>query len=140
MNARDHFRKTLVVVEDNDSAVAAFELALQDLPGLQLVRYRRAEQALALIEADTTGSCCALVTDLHLVAMDGFELVRRVRERRAEDAFPIVVVSGDSDPGTPERVMRLGASAFFPKPFSPLKLRRTLESLLDENNTPNLSA
>jgi len=46
-------------------------------------------------------------------------------------ATPIIVVSADTDPATPERVAALGVDAFFPKPFSPAQVRRTLEQLLN---------
>jgi DNA-binding NarL/FixJ family response regulator len=45
--------------------------------------------------------------------------------------MPIIVVSADTDPATPERVVALGAEAFFPKPFSPALVRRKLEQLLN---------
>jgi CheY-like chemotaxis protein len=44
---------------------------------------------------------------------------------------PIVVLSGNSSPDTPERVRLLGANAFFAKPYSPVKVLETLETLLD---------
>jgi CheY-like chemotaxis protein len=45
--------------------------------------------------------------------------------------MPIVVVSADTDPATPQRVAQLGVSAFFAKPFSPAEVRRKLEQILD---------
>ena len=63
--------------------------------------------------------------------MDGFELIRRVRADGRLAATPIVVVSADTDPGTPQRIARLGVSAFFPKPFSPAQVRRKLEQILN---------
>jgi CheY-like chemotaxis protein len=62
-------------------------------------------------------------------AMDGFELIERVRAR--SDRLPIVVVSGDTDPATPERLRRLGVDAYFPKPYSPLQVKRKVEELLN---------
>ena len=135
-NRRYDRGRTLIVVEDSDSAAATLEIALEGLSGIEVVRFRRAEDALARIERDG-GACRGLVTDLHLAGMDGFELVGKVRERRAASVFPIVVVSGDGDTDTPERVRRLGANAFFRKPFSPVEVRRTLEDLLDETEDPS---
>ena len=53
-----------------------------------------------------------------------------VRSRSNRAALPILVTSGDSDPGNSERLRRLGADAYFVKPYSPAALRRTLEQLL----------
>ena len=63
--------------------------------------------------------------------MDGYELIRRVREDRKLAATPIIVVSADTDPATPDRIAALGVDAFFPKPFSPAQVRRKLEQILD---------
>jgi CheY-like chemotaxis protein len=68
--------------------------------------------------------------------MDGFELIRRVRADSRFARLPVIVVSGDTDPRTPERVSRLGVDAFFSKPYSPAEVREKLEHLLNANATP----
>jgi CheY-like chemotaxis protein len=95
-----------------------------------------ARQALDLLAKG--GGICAVVTDLNLPSMDGFELIERVRSDSRTARLPIVVISGDSDPRTPERIYRLGADAFFGKPYSPAQVRQKLEQLLDANS-PSLS-
>jgi CheY-like chemotaxis protein len=72
----------------------------------------------------------AVLTDIRMPGMDGFELVRFVRSHRRHVGTPIIVVTADTDPETPERASRLGANAFFGKPFSPRAVRRALEDLL----------
>jgi PleD family two-component response regulator len=62
--------------------------------------------------------------------MDGFELIERVRGHRVHQSVPIMVITGSSDPDAPQRVERLGANAFFMKPYSPLQVREKLEQLL----------
>jgi len=69
--------------------------------------------------------------------MDGFELIERVRASAPVIYVPIIGVSGDSDPDTPDRVRRLGADAYFAKPYSPAAVRETLERLLHENPSPS---
>ena len=72
----------------------------------------------------------AVVTDLHMPRIDGYELIQRLRAEPRFAAVPIVVISGDTDLETPGRLRRLGADAFFAKPFSPNAVRQTLEHLL----------
>ena len=76
------------------------------------------------------GDICAVITDLHLPQMDGFELIEAVRSHPGRGALPILVISGDSDPGTPSRLEALGANAYFQKPFSPIEVRNRLEQLI----------
>ena len=73
----------------------------------------------------------ALVTDLHLPTIDGFELIGRVRAEGRTQKVPVIVISGDTDPKTPEIAYRIGADASFAKPYSPARVRRTLECLLE---------
>ena len=72
-----------------------------------------------------------MVTDLNMPRMDGYELIRRVRADQKLSGMPIIVVSADTDPATPERIAALGVDAYFPKPFSPAMVRRKLEQILD---------
>jgi CheY-like chemotaxis protein len=71
-----------------------------------------------------------MITDLRMPGMDGFELIERVRANAAMAAIPIIVVSADSARETQDRVRRLGANAFFVKPYSPAAVRQRLEELL----------
>jgi CheY-like chemotaxis protein len=80
---------------------------------------------------DAAAPVDAVVTDLNMPRMDGFELIRRIRGDQRLRATAIIVVSADTDPSTPDRVAALGVDAFFPKPFSPAQVRRTLEQLLN---------
>ena len=104
------------------------EIAFISLPGVAVRCLRTAEEALDTLSRE---SVSALVTDLHLPSMDGFELIERVRRQPEFARLPLLVVSGDSDPRTPERTLRLGADAFFSKPYSPAEVRSKLEQLID---------
>ena len=122
--------RTVLIVEDTDLCRDALELSLTRIPGLAVRIVGTAEEALRQLGME---DICALVTDLHLPAMDGFELIEAVRAQPARAGIPIVVISGDSDPGTPARVAGLGANAYFTKPYSPSEVRSKLERLLDAN-------
>ncbi len=102
-------------------------MALLGLGALETRTARTGTEALAIL---ANSPVRAIVTDLQLPSMDGFELIEHVRTRSDQAALPILVTSGDSDPGNSERLRRLGANAYFVKPYSPAALRRTLEKLL----------
>jgi CheY-like chemotaxis protein len=120
-------RRTVLIVEDTELCRDTLEVALMKLPNLAVQAVTTAEEALEWLEANDV---CALVTDLHLPLMDGFELIEAVRQRPWRSSLPILVISGDSDPRIPIRVAKLGANAFFSKPYSPAEVRQTLEQLL----------
>lgn len=120
------YRRTVLVVEDAEDCASTVEIALQAVPGLTVRVASSAEEALRVLGE---GSVTAIVTDLHLPAMDGFEFLAHLRGEPRYSDVPIVVISGDSDPATPGRALRAGANAFFAKPYSPGAVRRKLEEL-----------
>ena len=124
--------RTVLIVEDAESCATTLEIALLAIPHIDVRVAPTARQALEMLAAG--GGICAVVTDLHLPSMDGFELIERVRSDLRTARLPIVVISGDSDPRTPERIYRLGANAYFGKPYSPAQVRQKLEQLLDANS------
>ena len=122
--------RTVLVVDDMDTCAVLLEMALLRIPGVNVACTASGKEALQFLNASDS-SICALVTDLNMPYVDGFELIARVRSERRFAALPIIVVSGDTDPDTPDRVSSLGVDAFFAKPYSPAIVRQTLESLLD---------
>jgi two-component system chemotaxis response regulator CheY len=116
----------ILIVEDSEPCITTLEMALLGLGALETRTARTGAEALAIL---ANSPVRAIVTDLQLPTMDGFELINFVRHS-PQAALPILVTSGDSDPGNSERLRRLGANAYFVKPYSPAALRRTLEQLL----------
>lgn len=117
--------RTILIVEDTEPGRDVLEMALTRLPGVVVHAVATAEEALRCLEAN---NIAAIVTDLNLPRMDGFQLIAAVR---AASDMPIMVISGDNDPKTLERLVNLGASAYFPKPYSPSQVRQKLEELID---------
>jgi CheY-like chemotaxis protein len=123
----------VLIVEDSENSAAMLELAFLGIPDLQVMQVPSAIEALRILDGDNT-RVRAVVTDLNMPRMDGFELIRRIRNDQRLRSTPIIVISGDTDPDTPGRVAALGVDAFFSKPFSPAQVRRTLEQLLNGKN------
>jgi len=122
--------QNILIVEDADTAATALEIALLHIPGVQVARVHDGRRALDYLAPDRGHRVDALVTDLEMPFLDGFELIQRLRSEERFHRLPIVVVSGCQDPQTPERVLRLGANAFFTKPWSAQEVRLKLEELL----------
>jgi len=122
--------RTILIVEDTETCAATLELALAGIPGVEVSLARTAAEALRVL-GDGTKPVCAVVTDLNMPRMDGFELIRQIRAEGSR--LPIIVTSADTDPRTPERTFAIGADAYFAKPYSPSLVRRKVEQLLNAN-------
>ena len=119
--------RTVLIVDDSTDCTETLVLALHGLKNIRVATATTAEEALGQL---STGNIAALITDLHLPRMDGLHLLSTLRTRHNDHYTPVLVISGDSDPRTPARVMEAGAQAFFLKPYSPAAVRKKLEELL----------
>lgn len=120
---------SVLIVEDSENSAATLEIAFSGIPGVSVLTASSAFEALRIL--DNGAGVRVIVTDLNMPRMDGFELIRRIRQHPRLRATPIIVVSADTDPETPERISQLGVSAFFSKPYSPAQVRRKLEQILN---------
>ena len=68
----------VLVVEDSENTAAMLEIALSDIPGVSIVLASSALEAWRILSGQGP-SIRAIVTDLNMPRMDGFELIRRVR-------------------------------------------------------------
>src|ERR1039458_10391781 len=119
----------VLIVEDSENSAALLEIAFLGIPGVRVLTAPSAAEALRILDGGL-GSVRVMVTDLNMPRMDGYELIRRVRADHRLSDMPIIVVSADTDPATPQRIAAMGVEAFFPKPFSPATVRRKLEQIL----------
>jgi CheY-like chemotaxis protein len=125
---------TVLLVDDADDCLATLDVALQTLPGVVVRGTSSAEDALEVLAC---GDVSAVVTDIHLPAMTGLELIAWIRRDPGLRGLPIVVVSADADPAAPRTALESGANAFFPKPFSPAAVRQKLEELIHAKRDPS---
>jgi two-component system, chemotaxis family, chemotaxis protein CheY len=119
----------VLIVEDAETCASTLEIIFSSIRGLKILSAASAERAWELIE-NQHDDIRALVTDLHMPGMDGFELIDRVRADKAHARMPIVVITGSTDPHVSDLLRRRGVDAVFGKPYSPALVREKLEQLL----------
>lgn len=120
-------QRTILIVEDSGQARKILEMTFAGIADVMVRAVASAEDALRHL---ASGETCALVTDLGLPRMSGFDLIALVR---AEDGFaklPVLVVSGEGGDDTRARALATGADAFFSKPFYPSEVREELLRLM----------
>jgi CheY-like chemotaxis protein len=119
----------VLIVEDAETCASTLEIIFSSISGLKILLASSAEQAWDLLESRHE-DIRALVTDLHMPGMDGFELIERVRTNHHHHGMPIVVITGSTDPHISDRLRQRGVNAVFAKPYSPALVREKLEQLL----------
>ncbi|EDY18739.1 histidine kinase [Chthoniobacter flavus Ellin428] len=73
-----------------------------------------------------------LLLDIYMPHMDGFEIMRKLRESlAADDFFPILVLTGDQSPDTKLRALSAGAKDFLHKPLDAAEVTARIRNLLE---------
>ena len=85
------------------------------------------------LEAWAPGRYAAVLADLHMPGMDGYELTRRLRTAEAAEGgqrTPVIAVTANAMRGEEERCLAAGMDAYLAKPVAIDRLRATLERWL----------
>lgn len=93
--------------------------------GYEALTVSTAEEAVRVL---AHSSFDVVLTDLVMPAMDGIELVRRIKERDPDQ--DVVVVTGVVDVRTAVEAMKLGATDYLLKPFDAATLSTALDAIL----------
>lgn len=104
----------VLIVDDQPANLLALEAALDTL-GVNIVRAMSGREALAALEKQ---DFAAVLLDVRMPGMDGFEVAREIRSRPRTRFTPILFVTAGDDPD--EAMMaayRLGAVDFLAKPL-----------------------
>ena len=105
----------ILVVDDEKEIADVIALYLQN-DEYQVHKFYAGEEALNCIE--TTKIDLALL-DVMLPDIDGFEILKRIREKYT---FPVIMLTAKVDYMDKITGLTLGADDYIPKPFNPLEL------------------
>ena len=75
----------------------------------------------------------AIITDINMPVMDGFEFIEGVRSLSERSRLPILVLSTESDTEKKVRARNAGATGWIVKPFNPEKLISALQRVLPDD-------
>ncbi|MBM4184948.1 MAG: response regulator [Gemmatimonadetes bacterium] len=115
---------TLLVIEDaREHAILVRVAARRALPGLGVRVAGDGREGIAYLagtppfqDRRSHPLPSLIILDLIMPEIDGFEVLRWIKEKYGAEKMPVVVLTGSPDPGAETKSMALGASAFYLKP------------------------
>lgn len=110
---------TVLVVDDSGTIRKFVAFALR-ARGLRVLQARDGLEALETLAHEQVD---LVITDLNMPGLDGFGLVRALREDPATAALPILVLSSLQSEDDVRRTHAVGADAYLPKPLDPARLQ-----------------
>jgi DNA-binding response OmpR family regulator len=117
---------TVLAVDDSASIRKLVELTLRR-EGYTVITADSGLKALATLARQRPD---VLLLDVMLLALDGFQLCRVIREHPDYGDLPIIILSGRETPADREAGERAGVSAYLTKPFRPEQLLEAVRAQL----------
>jgi CheY-like chemotaxis protein len=114
---------SVLVVDDNPDITETMTLLLQAW-GYRTLSANDGETGLALVEAHRPD---AVLMDLGMPRMDGYQLARRIRALPGGKAMTLIAVSGWGQAADLARSREAGIDQHLLKPVDPARLREMLE-------------
>ena len=115
----------VLVVDDNVDAADAMQMLLSQFGHHASAAYS-GSAALASLEERVPR---AVIVDLSMPVMDGFELARRIRNRPSWQSVVLIALSGYGQPDDIQRSREVGFEHHLTKPADPVTLLSLLDSL-----------
>lgn len=116
-------------------------LVVDDDPNLLLLLEKmlmRIDTSPTLLDSGTKGwellqkeAFDLVILDLMLPDVDGFEILKRIREKSEFDEMPVLILSALADPDTISNGLELGADGYLTKPYLPNTLTSRVKALLE---------
>ncbi|KPL05488.1 hypothetical protein AMJ85_11800 [candidate division BRC1 bacterium SM23_51] len=115
----------IIIVEDNESVRSIVRMALE-LGQYEVIEAGDGKAGLQRLEEHP--DCALVITDLVMPVMDGFELLRRIRDEKGKSDLPVFVLSAEKEATD---ALRHGATGVIRKPFSPIELLEVIRGALE---------
>lgn len=110
----------VVMAVDDSATVRKFVSVALSMQGFSVVT---AKDGMDALEKLPHANVDLLITDLNMPNMDGFELIRALRENPVYKELPVIILSSLSDEGSKGKGMELGVGSYLVKPFSLEKIQ-----------------
>jgi two-component system, sensor histidine kinase and response regulator len=129
--------RRLLLVEDNEfNQIIATEL-LRDVAGMTLTLANNGQEALECLR---DGSFDAVLMDVQMPVMDGYETTAAIRQRAELADLPIIAMTAHAMLRDREKCLAAGMNDYVTKPVEPAELFAVLAKWMPDDTAPRASA
>jgi CheY-like chemotaxis protein len=119
--------KRLLIVDDEDDIRTIIKAALEELAGWQVLEAASGQAGLQVAIAEQPD---AMLLDISMPDMDGFDLFAQLQQHLATQAIPVIVLTSKVLARDRSRFAGLPLAGVITKPFNPLSLASQITDLL----------
>ena len=124
-------RSTILVVDDSVN-VRRYLAGILERNGYQVEEAKDGQDAVDKLANGLQVQ--AMICDVEMPRLDGYGVLTEVKSEPTLEHIPIAMLTSRSNDKHRKLAMKLGASAYFSKPFNEQEMLQTLESLINVNS------
>lgn len=118
--------KNILIIDDDKLNLAMARKVLSD--EYKVIPAIKGTQALTYLKS---GDCDMILLDINMPEMDGFEVLKGIREMEHCKDIPVIFLTADNDSETETRCFKEGAIDYITKPFVPEVMRSRVGRALE---------
>ena len=122
-----------VLIAEDNAVNRELLRELLELRGYTVLEACNGQEALPMIEQTQPE---LLLLDIGMPVMDGFAVIRRIRENPRLAMLPVVAVTAYAMRGDQERILNSGFDGYLSKPVNPSSLAAELDRVLTKGSQP----
>ncbi|MHB8510703.1 MAG: response regulator [Actinomycetota bacterium] len=119
-------KQTILVIEDEADLLMMIKLTLE-LAGYRVLGASSAEDGLTLLEQELPS---AIILDLNLPGMNGWEFLARLREEGLVPNLPVILATAHASQANRSTAIEAGCREYIEKPFRLEELRQRIAEVV----------
>ena len=112
-----------VLIVDDSSVMRSVVKKVLNLSGFELGELYEAGDGREALDRLDEHWIDVVLTDINMPVMDGFELLRHMKDDDTTKSIPVIIISTEVRDEKIEEILGLGAAGYITKPFKPEDIR-----------------
>ena len=122
-----------VLIVDDSSSMRAIVRKIIKASGFNIGELLEAADGKEAIKVLMDEWVDLVLTDINMPNMNGLELISEMKKDEMLQSIPVVMVTTEGSEKRIQESMKLGASGYIKKPFLPEEIKRTLSTIMGED-------
>ena len=122
-----------VLIVDDSSSMRAIVKKIIKVSGFNIGKFHEAADGKEAIKVLADEWVDLVLTDINMPNMSGLELISEMKKDEILKSIPVVMVTTEGSENKIQESMKLGASGYIKKPFLPEDIKRTLSTIMGED-------
>ncbi|MBW2569808.1 MAG: response regulator [Deltaproteobacteria bacterium] len=123
----------VLIVDDSNSMRAVIKKIIS-ISGFKIDQCFEAGNGKEALEALTDNWVDVIVSDINMPEMNGFELLKSLKEDDFFKNIPVILITTESSDKRMQEAFNLGAKGFIKKPFAPEEVKKVLYEVIGVSN------